>query len=74
MTDKRERWRRFTQGDHVRLYDRSTRIRKNVFEVAVLDWRRFGQQTFVRTLSRSVRCSMSCTGRRATPPEGRPHA
>ena len=51
MTDERDRWRRFGQFDHVRLYDRSTlcsRIRNSGFEVSALNWRTFGQQTFAR--------------------------
>ena len=51
MTDERERWRRFIQGDHVRLYDRSTlcsRIEKSGFEVCALDSRTFGDETFTR--------------------------
>jgi SAM-dependent methyltransferase len=51
VTNESERWRRFAQGDHVRLYDRSTlcsRIRKSGFEISALDWRTFGQQTFTR--------------------------
>ena len=51
VTDERERWRRFAQGDHVRLYDHSTlcsRIRQSGFEVCALDWRTFGQETFTR--------------------------
>lgn len=51
VTDERERWRRFAQGDHVRLYDRSTlcsRIRAIGFEVAALDSRTFGQEAFAR--------------------------
>ncbi|MBI2699031.1 MAG: class I SAM-dependent methyltransferase [Mycobacterium sp.] len=51
LTDERERWRRFAQGDHVRLYDRATlcsRIRQHRFEIDVLDWRSFGQEAFSR--------------------------
>jgi SAM-dependent methyltransferase len=51
VTDERERWRRFAQGDHVRLYDRSTlcsRIRNSGFEVFPLDSRTFGDETFTR--------------------------
>jgi len=51
VTDERERWRRFAQGDHVRLYDHSTlcsRIRQSGFEVSALGWRTFSQQTFAR--------------------------
>ncbi|OBI15436.1 hypothetical protein A5712_28305 [Mycobacterium sp. E2327] len=50
-TDEGERWRRFAQGDHVRLYDRSTlssRIRQSGFELSALDARSFGQDTFSR--------------------------
>ncbi|WP_246133359.1 methyltransferase domain-containing protein [Mycobacterium helveticum] len=51
VTDEAERWRRFCQGDHVRLYDRVTlcsRIRQSGFELSTLGWRTFTQQTFVR--------------------------
>lgn len=51
VTDEKERWRRFGQGDHVRLYDRPTfcsRVGKSGFNVSALDWRVFGQQTFAR--------------------------
>ena len=51
VTDERERWRRFAQFDHVRLYDRSTlcsRIRKSGFEVSALDSHTFGDETFAR--------------------------
>jgi SAM-dependent methyltransferase len=51
VTDERERWRRFAQGDHVRLYDRSTlcsRIRQSGFEVSALDRRTFGDEAFTR--------------------------
>jgi len=51
VTDKHERWRRFAQGDHVRLYDRSTlcsRIRQSGFEVTALDAEAFGAETFDR--------------------------
>lgn len=50
-TDEGERWRRFAQGDHVRLYDRSTlcsRIRQSRFEVSALDSHTFGDKTFTR--------------------------
>jgi SAM-dependent methyltransferase len=49
VTDEGERWRRFAQGDHVRLYDRSTlcsRIRQSGFELSVLDSRTFGDEAF----------------------------
>lgn len=49
VVDEAERWRRFAQGDHVRLYDRSTlcsRIRESGFEVTALDSRTFGPETF----------------------------
>ena len=51
VTDEAERRRRFAQGDHVRLYDRSTlcsRIRKSGFEVSALDSSIFGDETFSR--------------------------
>lgn len=51
VTDEGERWRRFCQGDHVRLYDRSTlcsRIRQAGFDVSILGWRTFGQEMFER--------------------------
>lgn len=51
VTDEKERWRRFGQGDHVRLYDRSTlcsRIRKSGFEVSALDRRTFSDEAFIR--------------------------
>lgn len=50
-SDESERWRRFAQGDHVRLYDRSTlcsRIRASGLEVSALDSRTFGDATFRR--------------------------
>ncbi|KQH77894.1 hypothetical protein AO501_31420 [Mycobacterium gordonae] len=51
VADERERWRRFAQGDHVRLYDRATlcsRIRRHGFGIDVLDSRDFGRDTFSR--------------------------
>lgn len=51
VTDERERWRRFGQGDHVRLYDRSTlcsRIRKSGFQLSALGSRTFGGEAFSR--------------------------
>ena len=51
VVDEGERWRRFAQGDHVRLYDRSTlqsRIRQAGFELDTLDSRTFGIDTFQR--------------------------
>ncbi|OBJ50251.1 hypothetical protein A9W95_24410 [Mycobacterium sp. 1423905.2] len=51
VTDEGERWRRFGQGDHVRLYDRSTlcaRLRTNNFEVSALDAKTFGEETFMK--------------------------
>jgi SAM-dependent methyltransferase len=51
VTEEGERWRRFGQGDHVRLYDSSTlrsRIRKSGFEVSALDSQTFGVETFTR--------------------------
>jgi SAM-dependent methyltransferase len=49
VVDESDRWRRFAQGDHVRLYDRSTlcsRIRNSGFQVTALDWQTFGRETF----------------------------
>lgn len=49
--DERERWRRFAQGDHVRLYDRATlcsRILLHQFEIIALDSRTFGPGVFAR--------------------------
>ena len=51
VTDERERWRRFAQGDHVRLYDHSTlcsRIRQSRFEVSALGSCTFDDETFTR--------------------------
>jgi SAM-dependent methyltransferase len=51
VTDEKERWRRFAQGDHVRLYDRSTlcsRIQQTRFKLRALDSRTFGEETFSR--------------------------
>ncbi len=51
VTDEAERWRRFAQGDHVRLYDRSTlcsRIRQSGLELSLLDRNTFGDNTFER--------------------------
>ncbi|QUR69702.1 methyltransferase domain-containing protein [Mycobacterium spongiae] len=51
VTDEEERWRRFCQGDHVRLYDRSTlcsRIRQSGFEVSLFGSSTFGEETFER--------------------------
>lgn len=51
VTDEGERWRRFAQGDHVRLYDRSTlcsRITKSGFELSALDAHTFGEDVFSR--------------------------
>lgn len=51
VTDEGERWRRFAQGDHVRLYDRATlcsRIRQSGFKLSALDLRTFGAETFAR--------------------------
>lgn len=51
ITDERERWRRFGQGDHVRLYDRSTlcaRIEQSGFKVVPLGSRTFGEESFER--------------------------
>ncbi|MBX9641055.1 MAG: class I SAM-dependent methyltransferase [Mycobacteriaceae bacterium] len=51
VTDERQRWRRFAQGDHVRLYDRATlcsRIRRHRFEISELDSHDFGQDAFAR--------------------------
>ncbi|MNN13180.1 Demethylrebeccamycin-D-glucose O-methyltransferase [compost metagenome] len=44
-----ERWRRFRQDDHVRLYahaDYLQRIRESGFELSLLDRTHFGAQTF----------------------------
>lgn len=49
ISDECERWRRFAQGDHVRLYDRSTfcsRIRQSGFDIEALDVEAFGEQRF----------------------------
>lgn len=51
VTDEAERWRRFAQGDHVRLYDRVTlcsRIRRSGFELSALDASTFGEETLNR--------------------------
>jgi SAM-dependent methyltransferase len=51
VTDEKERWRRFAQGDHLRLYDRSTlcaRIQKTGFELSALGSETFGDETFAR--------------------------
>ncbi|MEI8081072.1 MAG: methyltransferase domain-containing protein [Actinomycetes bacterium] len=51
VTDERQRWRRFGQGDHLRLYDRSTlcsRIRKSGFQITLLGSDTFGEDTFAR--------------------------
>lgn len=51
VTDETEKWRRFCQGDHVRLYDRSTlcaRIATSGFKVSALDHEAFGDTTFAR--------------------------
>lgn len=51
VTDEGERWRRFGQGDHVRLYDSTTlcsRIRGSGLEVSALDSRTFGVEAFAR--------------------------
>jgi SAM-dependent methyltransferase len=51
VTDESERWRRFAQGDHVRLYDRSTlcsRIQKSGFELSLLGAETFGHDTLAR--------------------------
>jgi hypothetical protein len=51
VTDEGERWRRFAQGDHVRLYDHSSlcsRIRQSRFEVSALGACAFGDETFTR--------------------------
>ena len=49
VVDEGERWRRFCQGDHVRLYDRTTlctRIRESGFELSALDSNAFGANQF----------------------------
>jgi SAM-dependent methyltransferase len=51
VSDEGERWRRFAQGDHVRLYDQSTlcsRIRQSGFELSALGSSTFGEETFTR--------------------------
>ncbi|WP_172827126.1 class I SAM-dependent methyltransferase [Mycobacterium asiaticum] len=51
VTDEGERWRRFAQGDHLRLYDRATlcsRIRQSGFELSALDSHTFGEEMFAR--------------------------
>lgn len=51
VSDEGERWRRFGQGDHVRLYDRSTlcsRIEQSGLEVVALSARTFGEEWFER--------------------------
>jgi SAM-dependent methyltransferase len=51
VTDESERWRRFAQGDHVRLYDRATlvaRMREAGFIVHQLGWRQLGPLAFRR--------------------------
>ena len=51
VTDVPERWRRFAQDDHVRLYDRETllaRIRASGLDVRTLGWRFFGPHRFLR--------------------------
>ena len=66
VTDEGERWRRFAQGDHVRLYDRSTlcsRIVQSGFELTLLDRNSSATRRSSATPSRSVRCCMSFAGR-----------
>lgn len=51
VSDEGERWRRFAQGDHVRLYDRATfcsRIRQAGFDVEMLDSKSFEPHDFQR--------------------------
>ncbi|SON58702.1 Ubiquinone/menaquinone biosynthesis C-methyltransferase UbiE [Mycobacterium simulans] len=51
VTDEGERWRRFAQGDHLRLYDRATlcsRIRQHGFELFTVDQLTFSQEAFPR--------------------------
>ncbi|HTU19595.1 MAG TPA: methyltransferase domain-containing protein [Gemmataceae bacterium] len=51
VTDLRERWRRFGQDDHVRLYSKRDfleRVREAGFVVNELDARHFGPETFER--------------------------
>jgi SAM-dependent methyltransferase len=51
VPDEGERWRRFAQGDHVRLYDRATfcsRMRRAGFDVDILDSKTFGRELFQR--------------------------
>lgn len=49
VDDEAERWKRFAQGDHVRLYDQATlcsRLRNGGFEVSLRDVGSFGQDSF----------------------------
>lgn len=51
VSDEAERWRRFAQGDHVRLYDRSTlcaRIEQSQFSYSILDSNSFPDGAFAR--------------------------
>jgi SAM-dependent methyltransferase len=51
VTDPAERWRRFGQGDHVRLYSKSgflARVREAGFDVHQLGREHFGGETFER--------------------------
>ena len=51
VTDEAERWRRFCQNDHVRLYSKPgllERLRQAGFEIAELGISHFGAGTFVR--------------------------
>ena len=52
VDDEGERWRRFGQGDHVRLYSKSgflERVRQAGFDVRELDKEFFGKELFSRT-------------------------
>lgn len=51
VDDPSERWRRFAQDDHVRLYDRRTltaRVRAAGFDLATMGWKSFGPHRFLR--------------------------
>ncbi len=50
VTDEHERWRRFAQDDHVRLYSKSVflrRVQEAGFIVHQLDWRKLGLMNMV---------------------------
>lgn len=51
LIDPEERWRRFGQDDHVRLYSKEgflTRVKNAGFTVSELNWEHFGRRTFRR--------------------------